>query len=185
MPVPDVPVQMGRVRMSHSLCNNVTNLGRYEPTVRNQHTKDGREKLPDAYSTDQKAAEPTDMNGNVHLPDPTHVLVVLPALNEEEHIEACIRSLISADGWASHVKVVVADGGSADRTRDVIRGLQGEFTNLVIADNPGRLQSAGVNTAVLQQAGPERSCSLLDLSGLPQLVRPSRLLVQQVLRFHA
>jgi rSAM/selenodomain-associated transferase 2 len=43
------------------------------------------------------------------------ISVVIPALNEEEHIGACIESARKLNP----VEIIVADGGSSDRTREV------------------------------------------------------------------
>ncbi|MEQ1783117.1 MAG: glycosyltransferase, partial [Hyphomonadaceae bacterium] len=84
------------------------------------------------------------------------VTVVIPALNEAEHIEACIRSLMTGDARLQAIEMVVADGGSRDRTRDIVLGLCGAFPNLRLIDNPKRLQSAAVNLAA-REAGAGRS----------------------------
>lgn len=88
---------------------------------------------------------------------PEKVLVVLPALNEARHIEACLRSLIGADDWMKQVKIVVVDGGSSDDTRDRVLDLSRLHRNLRLLDNPQRLQSAGLNLAVEREATPEHS----------------------------
>jgi succinoglycan biosynthesis protein ExoA len=79
---------------------------------------------------------------------PSEVIVVLPALNEARHIEACVRSLMVPRDWMAHTTIVVADGGSHDATREIVRTLAQEFPNLRLIDNPRRLQSAGINSAV-------------------------------------
>ena len=84
------------------------------------------------------------------------VIVVIPALNEADHIAACVRSLMTGDARLSAIEMVVADGGSRDRTREIVLALQGEFPNLRLIDNPKRLQSAAVNLAA-QGAGAGRS----------------------------
>lgn len=70
-------------------------------------------------------------------------LVVIPTLNEIEHIEALAHRMLAAvlpfDGT-----VVVADGGSTDGTREVVDALPGVH----LLDNPARLQGAGINRAV-------------------------------------
>ena len=75
------------------------------------------------------------------------VIVVIPALNEAKHIEACVRSLMTGDTRLQAIEMVVADGGSGDRTREIVLGLQSEFPTLRLIDNPKRLQSAAVNLA--------------------------------------
>lgn len=86
--------------------------------------------------------------------EPSHVIVVLPALNEAAQIEACVRSLMVPSDWMARATIVVADGGSADGTPEVIRNLAQDIPNLVLIDNPRRLQSAGVNAAIAKIAGP-------------------------------
>jgi succinoglycan biosynthesis protein ExoA len=87
-------------------------------------------------------------------PEPGELLVVLPALDEEAHIEGCVRSLMAPPDWMARTAIVVADGGSRDRTREIVDRLADEFPNLSWVDNPGRFQSAGVNAAVAEAAGP-------------------------------
>ncbi|HVY88052.1 MAG TPA: glycosyltransferase family 2 protein [Hyphomonadaceae bacterium] len=75
------------------------------------------------------------------------VLVAIPVLNEEAHIEACIRSLMSGDSRLAAADFVVVDGGSSDATRAIVERLGREFSNLRLMVNPRKLQSAAVNLA--------------------------------------
>lgn len=75
-----------------------------------------------------------------------HVLVGIPALNEAENIEACIRSIALPP--LRGARVVVADGGSTDRTREIVRALGREVPDLLLIENPERLQSAAMNRIV-------------------------------------
>ncbi|MDP3495521.1 MAG: glycosyltransferase family 2 protein [Hyphomonadaceae bacterium] len=83
------------------------------------------------------------------------VLVVIPVLNEALHIEACIRSLMTGDPRLAEACFVVADGGSTDRTREIVTALGAEFPNLRLLANPKKLQSAAVNLAA-REAGQGR-----------------------------
>jgi rSAM/selenodomain-associated transferase 2 len=58
------------------------------------------------------------------------ISVIIPALNEEEHIGACIESAKKLNP----VQIIVADGGSSDRTREVAE----DAGALVIASPKGR-----------------------------------------------
>lgn len=75
------------------------------------------------------------------------VLVVVPVLNEADHIEACIRSLFEGDERIRAARFVVADGGSTDGTQARVKALATEYPNVEVLDNPDKLQSAGVNLA--------------------------------------
>ncbi len=75
------------------------------------------------------------------------VLIVIPALNEAAHIGGVLDFAVAfaerADGL-----VVVADGGSTDRTRDIVQARAAGHRRVRLLDNPARLQAAGVNLAV-------------------------------------
>lgn len=72
------------------------------------------------------------------------VLIVVPCLNEEAHLPALLDSLLKN---AHGALVVVADGGSTDASRRIVRSLAGSHRNLVLLDNPRKVQSAAVNLA--------------------------------------
>jgi len=73
------------------------------------------------------------------------VSILLPVLDEEATIDACLDSLLSQD-YDGPLEIVVADGGSTDRTRDRVSARRGKVP-LVLLDNPDRVQSAGLNRA--------------------------------------
>lgn len=87
--------------------------------------------------------------------EPAAVLAVIPALNEARHIETCIRSLMAGSPRLREVPMTVADGGSSDDTVAIVEALRAEFPNLSVMHNPKRLQSAALNLAAEQQAGPQ------------------------------
>lgn len=87
-------------------------------------------------------------------PHPHEVLVAIPTLNEAGHVEACLDSLIGNDPFMADVRVVVADGGSHDRTVGIVKDLVERYPNLAVIDNPDRLQSAAINAVVAQQSEP-------------------------------
>jgi len=84
--------------------------------------------------------------------DPRSVLVAIPTLNEEQHIHATLSALIG-DGSAPF-KVVVADGGSTDKTREIVAEIAAHHANVHLIENPDRLQSAGINRVVEYAADP-------------------------------
>jgi len=75
------------------------------------------------------------------------VVVVIPTLNEEQHIEACLRSLMTGDIRLRQVEIFIVDGGSRDLTCDVVELMRREHPNLRLLHNSKRLQSAAVNLA--------------------------------------
>ncbi len=87
--------------------------------------------------------------------DPRAILAVIPTLNEEAHIETCIRSLMDGPEGTREIPLVVADGGSGDRTVEIVESLMAEFPNLQLINNPDRLQAAALNRAADQMASDE------------------------------
>lgn len=76
------------------------------------------------------------------------VTVVVPTLDEEASIVACLEA-VRAQTYAGIVEVLVVDGGSQDATRR----LAATFPEVVILDNPDRRQSAGLNRALAVARG--------------------------------
>jgi succinoglycan biosynthesis protein ExoA len=102
------------------------------------------------------------------------VLVVIPCLNEELYI-ANVVTRIAAEADRVDLKIIVADGGSADQTRSIVEGLARSNSRIVLVDNPRRIQAAGINGAVWKYADqaqflvrvdahasyPDRYCEML------------------------
>jgi succinoglycan biosynthesis protein ExoA len=76
-------------------------------------------------------------------------MVVIPCLNEADHIGALIDQLLEP-AERLDMKIVVADGGSTDGTRATVREIAQSAPRVIFLDNPRRLQSAAVNLAVAE-----------------------------------
>jgi len=74
------------------------------------------------------------------------VLVVIPCLNEQAHIETVLRGL-AAEAHRTPMRIVVADGGSTDGSRAIVERIAARDSRVILLDNPKRIQSAGVNQA--------------------------------------
>ena len=80
--------------------------------------------------------------------DTPFMTLVLPALNEERYIERCLRQLLD-DPWPrDRLEVFVVDGGSSDRTVEIVEGLAEEFPFIRVMHNPKKLQAPGFNMAM-------------------------------------
>lgn len=64
------------------------------------------------------------------LPERPLVSIVIPCLNEERYITNLLDSLSDQDYGPDGVEVIVADGGSTDRTRDLVRDYPSRFQAL-------------------------------------------------------
>lgn len=74
-------------------------------------------------------------------------LIIVPCLNEAKHIEPLIEKLDPALDDLN-ARIVVADGGSTDGTREIVARISETDHRVILLDNPRRLQSAAINLAV-------------------------------------
>nr|WP_206363576.1 glycosyltransferase family 2 protein [Sphingomonas crocodyli] len=84
------------------------------------------------------------------MPRPHAILVVIPTLNEARHIAQVIADLTAEPLPEADLLFVVADGGSSDGTQDIVGRIAATRSDLLLLDNPKKLQSAAVNLAVEQ-----------------------------------
>jgi succinoglycan biosynthesis protein ExoA len=75
------------------------------------------------------------------------VLVVIPCLNEEDHIERVVTKM-AAEQKSVNSRIVVVDGGSTDQTRTIVTRLAEANPLIELMDNSKGIQAAAVNAAV-------------------------------------
>jgi glycosyltransferase involved in cell wall biosynthesis len=81
------------------------------------------------------------------------VTIAMPSFNEERYIEACIASVQAQDYPRELIEILVADGRSTDRTREILARLAAADPRIQVIDNPERLQAAGLGTLVRHAQG--------------------------------
>ena len=81
------------------------------------------------------------------------VTIAMPAYNEEKFIESCIASVQAQDYPADLIEILVADGRSTDKTRDILARLRASDPRIRVIDNPARLQAAGLGLLVKEATG--------------------------------
>jgi succinoglycan biosynthesis protein ExoA len=72
--------------------------------------------------------------------------IVMPVLNEQEHVEQALSSLV-VQLQERPAEILVMDGGSSDATRSIVGRLALIYPMITLVDNPARLQSAACNLA--------------------------------------
>lgn len=82
------------------------------------------------------------------------VAVVIPTLNEEKFIARCLDSVISQSYPFEDMDVMVVDGGSKDRTKDIVEEYKRKYQNIRFLNNPGRIQSIAFNIGVKSSDAP-------------------------------
>ncbi|HVH45305.1 MAG TPA: glycosyltransferase family 2 protein [Labilithrix sp.] len=82
------------------------------------------------------------------------VTIAIPCLNEEHYIEACLDDVFAQDYPAASMEVLVGDGMSTDRTREILERIGERHPGrLRVIDNPRRLQAAAMNEMIDQARG--------------------------------
>jgi succinoglycan biosynthesis protein ExoA len=75
------------------------------------------------------------------------VSVIVPARNEAENIDACVRSILAQE-VAGGMEVIVADGSSGDATAQLARA-----AGATVVENPRGITPAGLNAALAAATG--------------------------------
>jgi len=74
--------------------------------------------------------------------------IIVPCRNEIGHIETCLKSILSQDPPAGGFEIVVADGRSADGTREFLDRMAREHPQIRVIDNPDLITSTALNAAI-------------------------------------
>jgi glycosyltransferase involved in cell wall biosynthesis len=81
------------------------------------------------------------------------VTVIMPVRNEEKFLRRCLDSLLANDYPQGRLEILVADGMSNDRSREILAEYSERFPFVRVLDNPGRIVPTGLNEAIRQAKG--------------------------------
>lgn len=84
-------------------------------------------------------------------PSPS-VTIGIPAYNEEKHIVKVLDAL-GKGSYGNVIEILVADGGSTDKTRALISEYQQADPRVKLVENPERIQSFGLNHMIALAQG--------------------------------
>jgi cellulose synthase/poly-beta-1,6-N-acetylglucosamine synthase-like glycosyltransferase len=83
--------------------------------------------------------------------------VIIPARNEAENIESCIRSVLNNNYPSSLFEITIADDFSTDATQQIVQQLQTKFSNIqlislknIIAENINSYKKRAIELAIAQ-----------------------------------
>lgn len=82
------------------------------------------------------------------------VSIIIPSLNEENFISGCLNSVINQTFPFVEMDVMVIDGGSKDRTCEIVNEYHEKYSNIRLLNNPGRIQSIAFNIGVQNSSAP-------------------------------
>jgi succinoglycan biosynthesis protein ExoA len=78
----------------------------------------------------------------------TTVSFVMPVRNEEEYIRASLQSLVEQSYPASECEIIVVDGRSSDRTREIVEEIRERNPQVRCMDNPAGIVPTGMNIGI-------------------------------------
>jgi len=83
------------------------------------------------------------------------VSLIIPCRNEEKYIEKCLDSLIAQDFPKEKMEVLVIDGMSEDRTREIISNLKSQISNppIRLIDNLKKFTNFALNLGIKEAKG--------------------------------
>jgi glycosyltransferase involved in cell wall biosynthesis len=81
------------------------------------------------------------------------VSIVVPCRNEETYIAACLDSILASDYPRDRIEILIADGCSTDRTRQIISGYAEAHPSLILLDNPAGSTPTGLNLGIRRASG--------------------------------
>jgi glycosyltransferase involved in cell wall biosynthesis len=122
------------------------------------------DELPELWNGMSCAGPSPEVRGRVNLEDPqmaeprTHatlplVTILMPVRNEAAFLERSLGSVLLQDYPSDRLEILVLDGISDDRTREIVRKLQAQHSNLALIDNPGRIVATGLNIGLKRARG--------------------------------
>jgi len=76
------------------------------------------------------------------------VSIIIPCRNEVKFIGSCLETVISQDYPKDLFEVLVIDGMSDDRTREILAQYKQKYTNIKILDNPRRIVPVALNIGI-------------------------------------
>jgi len=81
------------------------------------------------------------------------ISIIIPVLNEEKYIAKCLDSIIESDYDKSKMEVLLVDGGSKDKTIQVIREYQKNYPFLKLLHNPKKIVPVAMNIGIRNATG--------------------------------
>ncbi|MCI5136368.1 MAG: glycosyltransferase family 2 protein [Candidatus Electrothrix sp. AW2] len=81
------------------------------------------------------------------------ISILIPCYNEERFIQQCLESILSNDYPTDKIEILVMDGMSTDRTREILETMQHAYNCIRIFDNDGRNKSRALNIGIQNAQG--------------------------------
>ena len=81
------------------------------------------------------------------------VSIIIPCRDEEKCIGECLASIISQDYPKEKLEVLVIDGVSEDKTREIVKGYSRKYPFIKLIENPKKFTNFAFNIGIKQAKG--------------------------------
>jgi len=79
--------------------------------------------------------------------------IIIPILNEEKYIAKCLDSIIESDYEKDKMEVLLIDGGSTDKTVEIIKKYQIKYPFFKLLNNPKKIAPVAMNIGIKNAKG--------------------------------
>jgi len=89
------------------------------------------------------------------MPAPTKafVSIIVPCRNDAQHVGRCLQSVLDGDYPPDRMEVLVVDGRSDDRTREIVAAYAARYPAVRLIDNPKQITPVALNLGVRAAQG--------------------------------
>jgi len=81
------------------------------------------------------------------------ITVIIPCFNEEHYIASCLDSVLKSDYDKDKMEILVVDGMSSDKTRDIVRLYIKKYNYIKLLDNQDRIVPISMNIGIKEATG--------------------------------
>ncbi|MGN1255796.1 MAG: glycosyltransferase family 2 protein [Bacteroidaceae bacterium] len=79
--------------------------------------------------------------------------VIVPIYQEEKYIAKCIDSMLNQDYPKDDLEIILVDGMSKDRTREIVATYTAQYPFIRLIDNPERIAPCAMNRGIKEAKG--------------------------------
>jgi len=79
--------------------------------------------------------------------------IISPIRNEEKYLTECLASLVNQEYDNEKYEILVVDGMSTDRTREIVKEFETRYKNVKLLDNPNETVPYALNIGIKQARG--------------------------------
>jgi len=81
------------------------------------------------------------------------ISIIVPTLNEESYIKNCIESILDSTYEQDKMEILIIDGMSSDKTREIVKSYTQKYNFIKLVDNSKKIVPVAMNIGIKQALG--------------------------------